>query len=80
MFQEDPRYDPERCTAFQCDLTKDALVQTVPIATVDLVTMIFVLSAIHPDKMVDALKNILQVNIYVKSQESHPFTFVSCHW
>ncbi|XP_056261949.1 tRNA N(3)-methylcytidine methyltransferase METTL6 isoform X1 [Pseudoliparis swirei] len=56
-----PRYRPERCAAFQCDLTADALTDSVPPGAVDVVTLIFVLSAVHPDKMQRALLNISQV-------------------
>lgn len=56
-----PLYLPERCSAFQCDLTKDDLRDRVPEASVDVVTLIFVLSAIHPDKMGSALENICKV-------------------
>ncbi|KAM3873518.1 tRNA N(3)-cytidine methyltransferase METTL6 [Diretmus argenteus] len=54
-------YCPERCSAFQCDLTKDDLRTNVPEGSVDVVTLIFVLSAIHPDKMSLALENISRV-------------------
>uniref|UniRef100_A0A0B7B4E4 tRNA N(3)-methylcytidine methyltransferase n=1 Tax=Arion vulgaris TaxID=1028688 RepID=A0A0B7B4E4_9EUPU len=53
-----PSYDADRCTAFHCDITKDLLTDSVPEASVDIATLIFVLSAIHPDKMVQAVRNI----------------------
>ncbi|CAJ1063073.1 tRNA N(3)-methylcytidine methyltransferase METTL6 [Xyrichtys novacula] len=56
-----PLYCPERCSAFQCDLTKDDLRENVPEGGVDVITLIFVLSAIHPDKMKLALQNISRV-------------------
>ncbi|KAJ4922895.1 hypothetical protein JOQ06_026186 [Pogonophryne albipinna] len=56
-----PLYCPERCHAFQCDLTKDDLRGNVPEGSVDVVTLIFVLSAVHPDKMKLALQNISRV-------------------
>lgn len=56
-----PLYDEERAiTAFQCDITKDRLVDKVPPEGVDVVTMIFVLSAIQPDKMHEALRNVYE--------------------
>ncbi|KAG9345103.1 hypothetical protein JZ751_009644 [Albula glossodonta] len=58
---ENPLYCPERCKAFQCDLTNDDLQDSIPVDSVDVVTLIFVLSAIHPDKMHLALKNIYKV-------------------
>ncbi|XP_044065432.1 tRNA N(3)-methylcytidine methyltransferase METTL6 isoform X2 [Siniperca chuatsi] len=59
--KQNPLYSPERCCAFQCDLTKDDLRENVPEGSVDVVTLIFVLSAIHPDKMKLALQNISKV-------------------
>ncbi|XP_054478058.1 tRNA N(3)-methylcytidine methyltransferase METTL6 [Anoplopoma fimbria] len=59
--KQNPLYCPERCCAFQCDLTKDDLRENVPEDSVDVVTLIFVLSAVHPDKMKLALQNISRV-------------------
>nr|XP_019962594.1 PREDICTED: methyltransferase-like protein 6 [Paralichthys olivaceus] len=59
--KQNPLYCPERCCAFQCDLTKDDLKTNVPEDSVDVVTLIFVLSAVHPDKMKLALQNIFRV-------------------
>lgn len=59
--KQNPRYSPERCCAFQSDLTKDDLREHVPENGVDVVTLIFVLSAVHPDKMRPALDNISKV-------------------
>ncbi|MED6245196.1 Methyltransferase-like protein 6 [Ataeniobius toweri] len=59
--KKNPLYHRERCCAFQCDLTKDHLTENVPEGSVDVVTLIFVLSAVHPDKMKLALENISKV-------------------
>ncbi|XP_033836861.1 tRNA N(3)-methylcytidine methyltransferase METTL6 [Periophthalmus magnuspinnatus] len=59
--KQNPLYSPERCCAFQCDLTKDDLRDQIPENSVDVITLIFVLSAIHPDKMKQALENISRV-------------------
>ncbi|RKP27475.1 S-adenosyl-L-methionine-dependent methyltransferase [Syncephalis pseudoplumigaleata] len=61
-----PEYDNERCHAFVCDLTRDPLVELIPRDEetrhgVDVVSMIFVLSAIPPEKMADALANVAAV-------------------
>ena len=66
IFQENPNYDPSRCCVFQNDLTKDDLNEHILPETVDVATMIFVLSAIHPDRMVDALRNVHIVSIKYK--------------
>lgn len=59
--KQNPLYSPERCCAFQCDLTKDDLRENIPENSVDVITLIFVLSAIHPDKMRQVLENINKV-------------------
>ncbi|XP_030638323.1 tRNA N(3)-cytidine methyltransferase METTL6 [Chanos chanos] len=59
--KQNPLYSTERCLAFQCDLTKDDLQANIPTASVDVITLIFVLSAIHPDKMQQALENLCKV-------------------
>lgn len=59
--KDNPLYDASRCTAFQCDITIDPLTSHIIDKMVDMVTMIFVLSAIHPDKMAAALSNVFKV-------------------
>lgn len=59
--KQNPLYDTERCKVFQCDLTKDDLLEHVPPESVDVVMLIFVLSAVHPDKMHLVLQNIYKV-------------------
>ncbi|KAF3447314.1 hypothetical protein FNV43_RR12499 [Rhamnella rubrinervis] len=55
-------------SAFVCDLTVDDLTDHIPPSSVDIVTMIFVLSAVAPEKMPLVLQNvrkILKPNGYV---------------
>nr|KAF6420766.1 methyltransferase like 6 [Molossus molossus] len=59
--KQNPLYDTERCKVFQCDLTKDDLLEHMPPESVDVVMLIFVLSAVHPDKMHLVLQNIYKV-------------------
>ncbi|XP_068615717.1 tRNA N(3)-methylcytidine methyltransferase METTL6 [Brachionichthys hirsutus] len=59
--KRNPLYCADRCAAFQCDLTKDDLRDEVPEGAVDVVTLIFVLSAVQPDKMELVLENISRV-------------------
>ncbi|KAK4793001.1 hypothetical protein SAY86_023436 [Trapa natans] len=47
--------------AFVCDLTVDDLNEHIPPSSVDIVTMIFVLSAVSPEKMPLVLQNISKV-------------------
>ncbi|XP_057690130.1 tRNA N(3)-methylcytidine methyltransferase METTL6-like [Corythoichthys intestinalis] len=56
--KKNPLCSPERCAVFQCDLTRDDLRDNIPEGSVDVATLIFVLSAIHPDKMALAVRNI----------------------
>ncbi|XP_051922461.1 tRNA N(3)-methylcytidine methyltransferase METTL6 isoform X3 [Hippocampus zosterae] len=56
--RKNPLCHPERCAVFQCDLTRDDLRDNVPEGCVDAAMLIFVLSAIHPDKMPSAVRNI----------------------
>jgi hypothetical protein len=59
--QQSSSYQADRCTAFCCDVTADDLSATVPPESCDLATLVFVLSAISPHKMVDVLRNIARV-------------------
>ncbi|CAM1326658.1 METTL6 (predicted) [Pycnogonum litorale] len=54
-------YDETKIKAFQCDVVKDNLADVIPAESVDVVTLMFVLSAIHPDNMGVALENIHKV-------------------
>lgn len=47
---------------FQCDLTKDDLLENIPPNSVDVAMLIFVLSAVHPEKMHLVLSNIYNVS------------------
>ncbi|XP_027803642.1 tRNA N(3)-cytidine methyltransferase METTL6 isoform X2 [Marmota flaviventris] len=67
--KQNPLYNTERCQVFQCDLTKDDLLDHVPPESVDVVMLIFVLSAIHPDKMHLVLKNIYKMRKYIQRDE-----------
>lgn len=59
--KEHVAFSEERVNAFQCDLTVDSLVSHVPECSVNIATLVFVLSAIHPEKMLAVLQNIVQV-------------------
>ena len=49
--------------AFQCDVTYDKLTTHVCEESIDIVTVIFVLSSISPEKMLSALENIATVSV-----------------
>ncbi|ESO11509.1 hypothetical protein HELRODRAFT_71342 [Helobdella robusta] len=54
-------YDSIRINVFHCDLTRDSLSTSIPCASVDIVSLIFVLSAIHPNKMMTIVENLKSV-------------------
>lgn len=43
-------YDEEKMLAFECDITTHDIFKTIDLESLDIITMIFVLSAVHPDK------------------------------
>lgn len=59
--QEHAEYDEKRCMAFVCDPTSEPLPAEIPDGQVDAVLLIFVLSAIAPEKMATVLQKAYQV-------------------
>jgi len=62
VVKDNPQFDANRCRPFCCDVTSDSLTSYVAEFTIDMATMIFCLSAIHPSKMVAVLQNIHTVS------------------
>lgn len=56
-----PAYNDQRVNAFVCDATSEDLRCAVPEESVDVVTLIFMLSAVSPAKMSSVLHNIKAV-------------------
>ncbi|XP_062159706.1 uncharacterized protein LOC133867048 [Alnus glutinosa] len=54
-------FKESRVSAFACDLTVDDLSKQISTSSIDIVTMIFVLSAVSPEKMPLVLQNIRKV-------------------
>lgn len=54
-------FTENRVSAFVCDLTVDDLSEHISPSSVDIITMIFVLSAVSPEKMPLVLQNIRKV-------------------
>ncbi|XP_023326980.1 methyltransferase-like protein 6 [Eurytemora carolleeae] len=48
--KQNENYDEKRIKAFVCDITTNKLIEELGEGSVDIVSMVFVLSAIHPDK------------------------------
>ena len=61
--KDNPQFDTNRCHAFCCDVTSDNLTSYLAESSVDIATIIYCLSAIHPSKMVAVLQNIYTVSI-----------------
>ncbi|KAK3815015.1 MAG: methyltransferase-like protein 6-like protein [Benniella sp.] len=61
LVKQHEAYKEERCLAFVCDLTKDALTDTIAAGSLDVVSSIFVLSAIPVEKLEAAVRNIKDV-------------------
>lgn len=57
--QQNPLYNANNMHAFQCDITdSEAVHQHIQAGTLDVCTLIFVLSAIHPEKFAAVLRHI----------------------
>ncbi|BES93923.1 Methyltransferase domain [Nesidiocoris tenuis] len=56
LVKQHPLYDAEKINAFQADLTQPDCLDSI--RDVDIVTMVFVLSAIHPEKFALVLRNV----------------------
>ena len=54
-------YDEKRVKAFQCDITTDTLLTELGEDSVNMITCIFVMSAIHPDKHQKVFNNLAKV-------------------
>ncbi|XP_017481969.1 PREDICTED: methyltransferase-like protein 6 [Rhagoletis zephyria] len=61
FLRSNPLYDEHRMCAFQCDITTKQMHAYISACSLDIVTMIFVLSAIHPDKFATVIENIYRL-------------------
>lgn len=59
--KSNPLYDESQIKAFQCDITTDSVLEAIEPGSLDIVSMIFVLSAIHPNKFEAVLSNIFRL-------------------
>uniref|UniRef100_A0A8D8Q3J3 tRNA N(3)-methylcytidine methyltransferase n=1 Tax=Cacopsylla melanoneura TaxID=428564 RepID=A0A8D8Q3J3_9HEMI len=56
--KQNPLYNADKMNAFPCDVTEDSILTEISHGSVDIATLIFVLSAIHPDKFALAVANL----------------------
>ncbi|XP_069380919.1 tRNA N(3)-methylcytidine methyltransferase METTL2 isoform X2 [Paralichthys olivaceus] len=61
LVKTNPEYDPERCFAFVHDLSDVEANYPVPDGTLDVIVLIFVLSALHPDKMQASISRLARL-------------------
>ncbi|XP_003738034.1 methyltransferase-like protein 6 [Galendromus occidentalis] len=61
LLKENPMFSKGSHRAFVCDMTTSQLLEEVPRESVDIVTMIFMLSAISPEKMPTVINNVFSV-------------------
>lgn len=62
ILKSDERHSPERCVAFVSDITQEnSLLTSIPPKTIDVITSIFVFSAIPPEKFTLAIANLKSV-------------------
>lgn len=61
--RRNPLYDAHKMHAFQCDITAtdESLFSHIERASLDIITMVFVLSAIHPERFVEVLRRLHQL-------------------
>ncbi|CAG0901831.1 unnamed protein product [Cyprideis torosa] len=63
LVESHPDFNPDRCRVFQSDVSSDELNFPFPEKSLDAILLVFVLSAIHPDKM---QRTILNLTEYLK--------------
>lgn len=59
--KQNPLYDETVIKAFQCDITIDTIFNEIANNSLDIISLIFVLSAIHPDKFCKVLTNLFKL-------------------
>ncbi|XP_018328518.1 methyltransferase-like protein 6, partial [Agrilus planipennis] len=61
ILKKNKYFDEKKINAFQIDITTEDIFNRLELNSVDIATLIFVLSAIHPDKFELAVKNIYKL-------------------
>ncbi|XP_062841103.1 tRNA N(3)-methylcytidine methyltransferase METTL2 [Trichomycterus rosablanca] len=58
LVKSNPEYDPSRCHAFVHDLSDATAAYPMPEQSLDVIVLIFVLSALHPEKMQSCISRL----------------------
>uniref|UniRef100_A0A4W4F0W6 tRNA N(3)-cytidine methyltransferase n=1 Tax=Electrophorus electricus TaxID=8005 RepID=A0A4W4F0W6_ELEEL len=61
LVKSNPEYDSSRCHAFVRDLSDATAAYPVPEQSLDVIVLIFVLSALHPDKMQSSVSSLARL-------------------
>ncbi|KAK7940095.1 hypothetical protein WMY93_003421 [Mugilogobius chulae] len=61
LVKTNPEYDPGRCFAFVHDLSDVEANYPIPDGTLDVLVLIFVLSALHPNKMQESISRLARL-------------------
>ncbi|XP_012672332.2 tRNA N(3)-methylcytidine methyltransferase METTL2 [Clupea harengus] len=61
LVKSNPEYDATRCHAFVHDLSDESAQYPIPEESLDVIILIFVLSALHPDKMQASICRLAQL-------------------
>lgn len=59
--QKNPLYDESLIKAFQCDITTDKIFENIDRESLDIISLIFVMSAIHPSKFQAVLDTLFEL-------------------
>eukprot|EP01134_Creolimax_fragrantissima_P003370 CFRG3370T1 len=61
IIKQHPLYKEETVTAFTCDATQTPLTVKIPANSVDMASMMYVLSAVHPNNMKKVIMNVVSI-------------------
>lgn len=61
LVKQNELYNESKIKGFQCDITTETIFNEITHGSVDIITLVFVLSAVHPDKFNQVAKNLFQL-------------------
>lgn len=59
--KQNPLYDESLINAFQCDITTDDIFENIDRESLDIISLIFIMSAIHPSKFQSVLNTLYEL-------------------